>query len=218
MEEKKGFIVKEGLTFVYVTGLVGIMSGLMGFYVFAVLCLLFSLFCAFFFRNPERTPPEDERIFVSPADGKVLRIDDVEMTDPIEGSYKKISVFMNVFNVHVNRIPYPGRVERVIYRAGKFLSANLDKASEDNEKNAVIVETKDGRKFMTVQIAGLIARRIICWISEGMSVSRGERFGLICFGSRVEVFLPPGASVLVKAGQKVRAGETPLGYDHEKKR
>jgi len=125
---------------------------------------------------------------------------------------------MNVFNVHVNRIPYPGRVERVIYRAGKFLSANLDKASEDNEKNAVIVETKDGRKFMTVQIAGLIARRIICWISEGMSVSRGERFGLICFGSRVEVFLPPGASVLVKAGQKVRAGETPLGYDHEKKR
>jgi len=218
MEEKKGFIVKEGLTFVYVTGLVGIMSGLMGFYVFAVLCLLGSLFCAFFFRNPERTPPEDERIFVSPADGKVLRIDDVEMTDPIEGSYKKISVFMNVFNVHVNRIPYPGRVERVIYRAGKFLSANLDKASEDNEKNAVIVETKDGRKFMTVQIAGLIARRIICWISEGMSVSRGERFGLICFGSRVEVFLPPGASVLVKAGQKVRAGETPLGYDHEKKR
>ena len=218
MEEKKGFIVKEGLTFVYTTALVGIMSGLMGFYGFAILCLLGSLFCAFFFRNPERTPPKDERIYVSPADGKVLRIDDVEMTDPIEGPYKKISVFMNVFNVHVNRIPYPGRVERVIYRAGKFLSANLDKASEDNEKNAVIVATKDGRKFMTVQIAGLIARRIICWISEGMSVSRGERFGLICFGSRVEVFLPPGASVLVKAGQKVRAGETPLGYDHEKKR
>jgi len=218
MEEKKGFIVKEGLNFVYVTGLVGILSGLMGFYVFAALCLLFSLFCAFFFRNPERIPPEDEQIFVSPADGKVLRIDDVEMTDPIEGRYKKISVFMNVFNVHVNRIPYPGRVERVIYRAGKFLSANLDKASEDNEKNAVIVATWDGRKFMTVQIAGLIARRIVCWISEGMSVNRGERFGLICFGSRVEVFLPPGTSVLVKAGQKVRAGETPLGYDHEEKR
>ncbi len=218
MEEKKGFIVKEGLNFVYVTGLVGILSGLMGFYVFAALCLLFSLFCAFFFRNPERKPPEDKRIFVSPADGKVLRIDDVEMTDPIKGRYKKISVFMNVFNVHVNRIPYPGRVERVIYRSGKFLSANLDKASEDNEKNAVVLATKDGRKFMTVQIAGLIARRIICWISEGMSVNRGERFGLICFGSRVEVFLPPGTSVLVKAGQKVRAGETPLGYDHEEKR
>ncbi|HOD34586.1 MAG TPA: phosphatidylserine decarboxylase family protein [Syntrophales bacterium] len=218
MDERKGFIVKEGLNFVYVTGLVGILSGLMGFYVFAALNLLFSLFCAFFFRNPERTPPEDERIFVSPADGKVLRIDEVELTDPIEGSYKKVSVFMNVFNVHVNRIPYSGRVERVLYRTGKFLSANLDKASEDNEKNTVILTTEDGRKFMTVQIAGLIARRIICWISEGMSVSRGERFGLICFGSRVEIFLPAGASVLVKAGQRVRAGETPLGYDHEEKR
>jgi len=216
MQEKKGHIVKEGLPFVYIAGLVGIMAGLMGFYVFACLCLLASLFCAFFFRNPERYPPKDERIFVSPADGKVLRIDDVDMTDPIEGHYKKISVFMNVFNVHVNRIPYPGRVERVLYREGKFLSANLDKASEDNEKNAVVIAMGDGRKFMTVQIAGLIARRIICWISEGMSVSRGERFGLICFGSRVEVFLPPGVSVLVNAGQKVRAGETPLGYDHEK--
>ena len=216
MEEKKGFIVKEGLNFVYVTVLVGILAALMGFWGFAILCFLGSLFCAFFFRNPERHPPEDERVFVSPADGKVLRIDEVDMTDLIEGPYKKISVFMNVFNVHVNRIPYPGRVERVIYRAGKFLSANLDKASEDNEKNAVVIATNDGRKFMTVQIAGLIARRIICWLSEGMSVSRGERFGLICFGSRVEVFLPPGASVLVKAGQKVKAGETPLGYDHEK--
>lgn len=216
MQATKGLIVKEGLPFVYITALVGIMAGLMGFYVFAWLCLLASLFCAFFFRNPERTPPKDERIFVSPADGKVLRIDDVEMTDPIAGRCKKISIFMNVFNVHVNRIPYPGRVERILYREGKFLSANLDKASEDNEKNAVVIAMGDGRKFMTVQIAGLIARRIICWISEGMSVSRGERFGLICFGSRVEVFLPPGASVLVRAGQRVKAGETPLGYDHEK--
>lgn len=216
MKEKKGFIVKEGLPFVYITGLVGIMAGLMGFYSFAVFWLLASLFCAFFFRNPERYPPADERIYVSPADGKVLRIDDVEMTDPIAGRFKKVSIFMNVFNVHVNRIPYPGRVERVFYREGKFLSANLDKASEDNEKNAVVIAQGDGRKFMTVQIAGLIARRIICWISEGMSVSRGERFGLICFGSRVEVFLPPGVSVLVKAGQRVKAGETPLGYDDEK--
>jgi phosphatidylserine decarboxylase len=216
MEEKKGFIVREGLTFIYITALVGIVAALMGFYVFASLCFLASLFCAFFFRNPERTPPKDERIFVSPADGKVLRIDDVELTDPVEGPYKKISIFMNVFNVHVNRIPYPGRVERVLYRKGKFFAANLDKASEDNEKNAVVIAMGDGRKFITVQIAGIIARRIICWISEGMRVSRGERFGLICFGSRLEVFLPPGASVLAKVGQKVKAGETPLGYDHEK--
>jgi phosphatidylserine decarboxylase len=216
VEDRKGFIVKEGLNFVWITALVGILVGLMGFYVFASLCFLFSFFCAFFFRNPERNPPKDERIFVSPADGKVLRIDDVELTDPIEGHYKKISIFMNIFNVHVNRIPYPGKVERVLYREGKFFSANLDKASEDNERNAVVIAMGDGRKFMTVQIAGIIARRIICWISEEMSVGRGERFGLICFGSRLEVFLPPGASVLAKAGQKVKAGETPLGYDHER--
>ena len=204
------------MPFVYITGLVGVMAGLMGFYSFAVFWLLACLFCAFFFRNPERYPPADEKIYVSPADGKVLRIDDVEMTEPIQGRFKKVSIFMNVFNVHVNRIPYPGRVERVLYHEGKFLSANLDKASEDNEKNAVVIVQGDGRKFMTVQIAGLIARRIICWISEGMSVSRGERFGLICFGSRVEVFLPPGVSVLVQAGQRVKAGETPLGHDNEK--
>ncbi|HPC73359.1 MAG TPA: phosphatidylserine decarboxylase family protein [Syntrophales bacterium] len=216
MKDKTGFIVREGLPFVYVTGLAGILAGLTGFYGFAVFCFLASLFCAFFFRNPERYPPADERTYVSPADGKVLRIDDVEMTDPIAGRFKKVSIFMNIFNVHVNRIPFPGRVERVIYREGKFFSANLDKASEDNEKNAVVIVQGDGRKFMTVQIAGIIARRIICWISEGMNVSRGERFGLICFGSRVEVFLPPGVSVLVQAGQRVKAGETPLGQDDEK--
>ncbi len=216
MPERKSLIVKEGLPFIFGTALAGILAGWMGFNALALFCLLASLFCAFFFRNPERHAPGDERVYVSPADGKVLRVDDVEMSDPISGRFKKVSIFMNVFNVHVNRIPYPGRVEKILYREGKFLSANLDKASEDNEKNAVIITQDDGRKFMTVQIAGLIARRIVCWISEGMRVGRGERFGLICFGSRLEVFLPPGSSVLVRAGQRVKAGETPIGYDDER--
>jgi phosphatidylserine decarboxylase len=123
---------------------------------------------------------------------------------------------MSVFNVHINRIPISGRIADTAYRPGKFVSANLDKASTANEQNALLLETAGGERILLVQIAGLIARRIICWISEGMSVSRGERFGLICFGSRVEVFLPPGVSVLVKSGQRVKAGETPLGHDDEK--
>ena len=215
MDERKGLIIREGLPFVYLTALVGIGGALAGFHYFAFFFMLFALFCAFFFRNPERHPPADPRILVSPADGKVLGVDTVSLTDPIPGPCQKISIFMNVFNVHVNRIPYPGRVEIVSYHKGKFLSAHLDKASADNEKNAVVVRTDDGRQYMTVQIAGLIARRIVCWVSEGMPVRRGERFGLICFGSRVEVFLPAGIEVLVRAGQKVTAGETPIGRDHD---
>jgi phosphatidylserine decarboxylase len=119
---------------------------------------------------------------------------------------------MNVFNVHVNRAPYSGSVEKIEYHSGKFLSADLDKASADNEKNTVLIRTKEGKQFLTIQIAGLIARRIVCWVGEGMEVARGERFGLICFGSRLEVVLPLASKVLVQAGQKVRAGETPIGY------
>ena len=123
----------------------------------------------------------------------------------------KISIFMNIFNVHVNRIPYSGRVRFIRYRSGKFLSANLDKASALNERNTVMVQTDDGREIMTVQIAGLIARRIVCWLREGMQVRKGDRFGLIRFGSRLEVFLPLGSAILVEVGDRVRAGETPIG-------
>ena len=118
---------------------------------------------------------------------------------------------MNIFNVHVNRSPYSGRVRFIRYRSGKFLSANLDKASALNERNTVMVQTDDGREIMTVQIAGLIARRIVCWLREGMQVRKGDRFGLIRFGSRLEVFLPLGSAILVEVGDRVRAGETPIG-------
>jgi len=177
----------------------------------AVIFGLTTLWVVWFFRNPQRTTPADPRAIISPADGRVIRIETVDGHELLPGPLKKVSIFMNVFNVHVNRIPYAGRVEKIEYRAGKFLSADLDKASADNEKNTVLIRTAEGKAYLTIQIAGLIARRIVCWIGEGMEVARGQRFGLICFGSRLEVILPPDSRILVQPGQKVRAGETPLG-------
>ena len=178
----------------------------------AVLAFAAMLFVIFFFRNPERTIPGEQGLLVSPADGRILKVEEVELDGLLKGRFRKVSIFMNVFNVHVNRAPYSGNVEKIEYHGGKFLSADLDKASADNEKNTVLIRTKEGKQFLTIQIAGLIARRIVCWIGEGMEVARGERFGLICFGSRLEVVLPLESKVLVQAGQKVRAGETPIGY------
>jgi len=119
---------------------------------------------------------------------------------------------MNVFNVHVNRAPYSGKIEAINYHEGKFIAANLDKASEDNERNEVLIHADDGRKIWVVQIAGLIARRIVCWVNAGMTINRGERFGIIRFGSRVDVYLPEDFVVRVNLKEKVRAGETLLGY------
>ncbi|MEA1970849.1 MAG: phosphatidylserine decarboxylase, partial [Thermodesulfobacteriota bacterium] len=121
-------------------------------------------------------------------------------------------IFMNIFNVHVNRAPCAGTVKKISYRKGKFFPANLDKASALNERNLVLIETVDGIQILTIQIAGIIARRIVCWVKEGLEVQKGERFGLIKFGSRLEVFMPLGSTIHVKVGDKVRAGETRIGY------
>lgn len=205
-------IVKEGIPFVILPGAAAIIAFFSGFVWVAVLLFLLTLFVVWFFRNPERTIPENPLQLISPADGKVIRIEEISSDDHSDRSLLKISIFMNVFNVHVNRIPYSGQVVSIRYTPGKFLSANLDKASALNEKNAVLIRTDDGLEIMIVQIAGLIARRIVCWMKEGMKVKKGERFGLIRFGSRVEVFLPLGSTtLLVKTGDKVRAGETPIG-------
>jgi len=182
-----------------------------GFRGLGLVLLLLTLFVLWFFRNPQRKTPEKEKLVISPADGKVIRIEETASEEQPGKTCLKISIFMNIFNVHVNRIPYSGRVRFIRYRSGKFLSANLDKASALNERNTVMVQTDDGREIMTVQIAGLIARRIVCWLREGMQVRKGDRFGLIRFGSRLEVFLPLGSAILVEVGDRVRAGETPIG-------
>ncbi len=165
----------------------------------------------YFFRDPERVPPDRAGVMVSPADGVVSLLEPA--TPPAElglgeAPMTRISVFMSVFNCHVNRIPAAGRITAVAYHEGKFLNASLDKASTDNERNGIAVELPDGRKYGVVQIAGLVARRILCWSVVDEAMERGQRFGLIRFGSRLDIYLPEGAEPLVEIGQTMIAGET----------
>ena len=205
------FIAVEGLPMILPLAGATLLALVAGYRGLGLVLLLLTLFVLWFFRNPQRKTPEKETLVISPADGKVIRIEETASEEQPGKTCLKISIFMNVFNVHVNRIPYSGRVRFIRYRPGKFLSANLDKASALNERNTVMVQTDDGKEIMTVQIAGLIARRIVCWLREGMQVRKGDRFGLIRFGSRLEVFLPLGSAILVEVGDRVRAGETPIG-------
>jgi len=205
------FIAVEGLPMILPLAGATLLALVAGYRGLGLVLLLLTLFVLWFFRNPQRKTPEKEKLVISPADGKVIRIEETASEEQPGKTCLKISIFMNIFNVHVNRIPYSGRVRFIRYRPGKFLSANLDKASALNERNTVMVQTDDGREIITVQIAGLIARRIVCWLREGMQVRKGDRFGLIRFGSRLEVFLPLGSAILVEVGDRVRAGETPIG-------
>lgn len=206
-----GIIAREGLPFILFPFFFSISSFFLDAFISGTFFTLITVFVVWFFRNPKRITPEYEKLVISPADGKVLRIEDLSEKEFLRGPCKKISIFMNVFNVHVNRIPYSGRVELIRYKKGKFVSANLDKASTDNERNIIKIKGDDGNEMLVVQIAGLIARRIACWITEGMYVRKGDRFGLIRFGSCVELYLPVDCLVSVKIGDKVVAGETPIG-------
>ena len=205
-----GIIALEGLPVVAAFAAIAAVFWVLGWYKAAVLMTALSIFSIWFFRNPERHAPAGERLAVAPADGKVIFVGEVDETRYLNAKAVKVSIFMNVFNVHVNRAPESGTVKEIHYNPGKFVSANLDKASLDNEQNAVIMDC-DGRRVMFVQIAGLIARRIVCWVKTGDSLERGERFGLIMFGSRVDIYMPPGTDVRVKPGDKTKSGETILG-------
>jgi phosphatidylserine decarboxylase len=170
-----------------------------------------TIWCYYFFRDPKRSVPQNTGLLVSPADGVVSLI---ERAVPPAGlglspeALVRVSVFMSVFNCHVNRAPIAGKVTAVVYRPGKFFNASLDKASEENERNALAIEMADGRTIAVVQIAGLVARRILCWTKPGDSLATGERFGLIRFGSRLDVYLPEGVEPQVALGQTMVAGET----------
>ncbi len=174
---------------------------------------LATVWCAYFFRDPPRVTPVRDGIVVAPADGRVSRIVNAAPPKELglgERALPRISIFMSVFDCHVNRSPVAGRIERVVYRAGKFLSADLDKASEDNERNALVIATGAGERVAVIQIAGLVARRIVSFARQGDTIGAGARIGMIRFGSRVDVYLPEGTRALVAEGQTAIAGETVL--------
>jgi phosphatidylserine decarboxylase len=216
-----------------------IISGISFYFCLTALSIISSILTVFvisFFRDPERKITGDERAVVSPADGKVVKIQDVKNDALYGGDAVCISIFLSIFNVHVNRSPYEGAVKKVVYNHGKFLAAFDDKASLLNEQNSVLIEsktspssppskggelpplnpllTKEGRgevKILVKQIAGLIARRIVCWVKEGDRVEKGMRYGLIRFGSRVDIFLPPNMELAVKVGDKIKGGRDIIG-------
>ena len=177
----------------------------------ALIGILATLFICNFFRDPDRVTPDKKGAVISPADGRVVFTGVVD-TNPFTGkSALKIGIFMNIFNVHVNRIPFSGKIKKISYYPGKFYSADKEKASTDNEHNAVVIETIDHGDIGVVQIAGLVARRIICYAGERDDVVSGQRFGIICFGSRVDLYLPPETTLEAGKGDKVKAGLSILG-------
>jgi len=180
---------------------------------------LLCIWCIYFFRNPSRITPKSEKIIVSPADGRILSTDIQSLPDDLElpkGEWRRISIFMNVFDVHVNRAPVGGKVTSAVYHKGSFVNASLDKASEQNERQTLILEMKNGQKIGVVQIAGLVARRILLETAVGDYLNIGQQFGMIRFGSRVDVWIPSSAVVRVLSGQKAIAGETLLAeFDYK---
>jgi len=173
---------------------------------------LATIWCAYFFRDPPRVTPVRDGLIVAPADGRVSQVTSAVPPQELSIGSKplpRISIFMSVFDCHVNRSPVAGKIEKIIYQPGKFLNADLDKASVDNERNSVVIATA-GARVAVVQIAGLIARRIVCFVQVGQAINTGERFGMIRFGSRLDIYLPEGVPPLVAVGQTATAGETVL--------
>ena len=203
-------IAKDGYIFILpLAVLTGIFWALSWFWVTGLFVGLF-LFVTWFFRDPERSIPEDPNAIVSPGDGKIVEI--ISEKDPLlDEAYTRVSIFLNVFNVHVNRVPISGKIQATRYNPGKFFNAASHKASLDNEQSAILLN--NGHVTILVkQIAGLIARRIVCWAKEGDEYQRGQRFGLIRFGSRVDIFLPEGADIKVAIGDIVNGGSSIIGY------
>jgi len=197
-------IVKESIPYIVVPLLLAAGAAVFGFWWVAGFLLLVMLFMAFFFRDPKRVPPTDPDVVVSPADGKVTRITSAADSSTV------VSIFLSPFDVHINRSPIPGKIVDVLYSPGKFLMATNEKASLVNEQNALTIQ---GEKITVVckQIAGILARRIVCWKVEGDSLGLGERFGMIKFSSRTDVLLPASVRVTVKEGDRVRGGTTVIG-------
>ncbi|MDD5153451.1 MAG: phosphatidylserine decarboxylase family protein [Thermodesulfobacteriota bacterium] len=205
-------MAKEGYPFIFIAAFTALLAALLNWVIVSVFFWAAGIFILYFFRDPERVVPDDPRAVVSPADGKVILIEKVTDERFLHGQVLKISIFMNIFNVHVNRIPYDGVVEEIRYQAGQFLAADQARASFENENNAVFLEVEDDRRMVVVQVAGVLARRIVCWAENGDKVRKGMRFGMIRFGSRLDIYLPLSTQIEVEIDQRVVAGQTVLGY------
>ncbi|MBN2059962.1 MAG: phosphatidylserine decarboxylase family protein [Deltaproteobacteria bacterium] len=206
-------VAREGIPFFLFGVLASSILFITGLLLPGFIMVFLSLFALYFFRDPERRALADEKTVLAPADGKILEIRKFEDNEnPLGMPAVKLSIFMSLFNVHVNRVPVHGKITKIEYNPGKFFSANLDKASEYNEKNLITLLANCDHRIVLIQIAGLIARRIVCWVKETDYVKSGQRLGLIRFGSRLDIYIPENSQITVQKYQKVKAGETILGY------
>jgi len=212
MEQNKWPISKEGLPFLIPAVLLTVFLGTMGWKVWMFLGILFSLFIAYFFRNPRRKIPHLPNVILSPADGRVVHVGECEETRFLKEKTLKVSIFMSLFDVHINRAPVSGKVLERSYLPGRFLVASVEKTSLLNEQNALILETEGRFRILLIQIAGFVARRIVCYAKAGDCLREGEIFGLIRFGSRVDLYLPSKVKPIVRMGQHVKGGESIIGY------
>jgi phosphatidylserine decarboxylase len=212
MKQNQWPIAKEGLPFLIPVVLLTVILGFMGWKVWMSLGILLSLFIAFFFRNPKRRIPNLQNVILSPADGRIIHVGECDEGRFLREKTLKVSIFMSLFDVHLNRTPVSGKILERNYLPGRFLVARVEKSSLLNEQNAMILESEDRFKILLVQIAGFVARRIVCYAKAGDSMRKGEIFGLIRFGSRVDLYLPTVVKPIVRVGQHVKGGESIIGY------
>jgi phosphatidylserine decarboxylase len=211
-KENKWPVAKEGLPFIIPAALLTIFFITMSWNILTFLGIFATLFIIFFFRNPKRKVPTLENIILSPADGRIIHVGEWDEDRFLKERVLKISIFMSIFDVHLNRAPASGKVLQRSYLSGRFLVANVEKSSLLNEQNAFILETEDRLKILLIQIAGFVARRIVCYAKAGDTLRRGQIFGLIRFGSRVDLYLPKDVKPIVRVGQHVKGGESIIGY------
>jgi phosphatidylserine decarboxylase len=203
-------IALEGFPFILFFLILAIISSLFHWLIAALILLILFLFCLFFFRNPERTIAQEDNLIISPADGRIMDVGVVSEDRFLNQDMIRVRIFLNLFNVHINRMPISAAIKRVEREGGIFLPANHDEAGKKNVRNYLLLNNKWG-PVVVVQITGLVARRLVCWVKAGDTLARGERFGLIRFGSCTELYLPVNTNILVKPGDRVKGGETTIG-------
>jgi phosphatidylserine decarboxylase len=212
MAQNQWPVVKEGFPFLILSALLTVLFGVMGWKILVFLGLFLTLFIGFFFRNPKRKIPVLQDAILSPADGRIVHVGECGEDRYLKERALKVSIFMSLFDVHVNRAPVSAKVLERSYNPGRFLAASVEKASLLNEQNALVLETEDRLRILLIQIAGFVARRIVCYAGVGDLMRKGEIFGLIRFGSRIDLYLPTGVKPAVKIGQHVKGGESIIGY------